>query len=194
MKILYMNQGVSGHWGAIKYSEFDLILLAESNQAKQGFELKWESNALPVMSAQVKEGLRTRSISDVKDLDVLRSEVRPIATFQIKAGIQVVFVHLKSGNEKFATTALSVAVSQFISQYNQNTPTLWIGDFNRATHHPLAGLPEFKAVFEGGGKAGWALDRAYITGNWKNIRYQCTAISTSFSDHNHAAIEFEYES
>lgn len=187
-----MNQGVSGHWGAIKYSDYDLILLAESNQAKQGFEIKWESRALPVMSAQVKENLRTRSISEVKDLDVLCSEVRPIATFQVKAGIQVVFVHLKSGNEKFATTALTVAVSQFVSQFNPNTPTLWIGDFNRATAHPLTALPGLSAVFEGGGKAGWALDRAYITGDWSKIKYQCSAKSVSFTDHNHAAIEFEY--
>ena len=98
-----------------------------------------------------------RLISEVKDLDLTAREVRPILTFQISGiNVRVVFSHLKSGNEKFATDALGTAISNYLKvvQDNKKLPTLWIGDFNRALIDKLE--DEFKdctELIKGGGIA-----------------------------------------
>jgi hypothetical protein len=187
MNILYMNQGGGGQWGAIKYSNYNLILLAESAVVKQNFTLTWSSqDSLPVMSIQQQGGGRV--ITAPEDLDAVSAQVRPIMTFTIVGdGIRVVFVHLKSASEKQATDALTAAVAAAAKK--QQFPTLWIGDFNRADGSVL---PDAIPVLEAGGQAWWNLDRAYITGDWSKFNYEASVVSVAGADHAHAAIAFSY--
>ncbi len=128
MKILYMNQGVNGGWGAIKYSEYDIVCLAESEQTKQGFELAWKStDSDPVMSIQQKTGNRT--IINAKDLDKICQTVRPMVTFTIRGTtVRVVFVHLKSGNQIEADKALGIATSELQSLIHTMANVTWSTD------------------------------------------------------------------
>lgn len=192
MHILYMNQGGGGQWGTIKYSNFDLILLAESSIAKEGFELNWHTG-VPVMSVQTKSDNSQRVISEVKDLDLTAEQVRPLATFTTTVdGIRVVFVHLKSGNASAATNALNAAVDAVIKStqfgYQKYQKILWIGDFNRADDSNLKKACNAQLLHAGGGQALWDLDRAYTSGDWSG--YTCTAdvVSTAGADHGHIAI------
>ncbi len=195
MKILYMNQGVNGGWGAIKYSGYDIICLAESDQAKSTFDLAWRStDSDPVMSLQQKEGKRT--IINPTDIDTLCGTVRPIVTFKLRGSpVRVVFMHLKSGNEKFASEALTIAAEEVrnLIQYSApNTPVLWIGDFNRATPGTLNNIfNDAKCLHEGGGHAKWNLDRVYITGGWKS-QPKVSVVSTSTADHGHQGVSVEF--
>lgn len=196
MNILYMNQGGGGQWGAIKYSNYDLILLAESSVVKEGFSSVWQSKTLPEMSIQEKEGLRRRTITGVKDLDATAQQVRPMVTFAtVDDTIRVVFVHLKSGNEAVATDALSSAIKQVqtVTNNNPQTPILWIGDFNRADETELVQQLNATSVFSGGGQAGWNLDRAYVTGDWSKYQLGVETPSVAGADHDHTAIAFNYE-
>lgn len=193
MNILYMNQGGGGQWGAIRYENYDLILLAESSVIKTNFCRIWTSGTSPEMSIQEKLDVR-RTINTVDNLDVLDRQVRPIPTFNTRDGIRVVFVHLKSGNERFATTALKAAVTavqQKIFYYNQRQPILWIGDFNRADDKCLINIGARRA-FLGGGQAQWDLDRAYISGDWSCYDFDVTIPAIAATDHGHAAIGFTY--
>ncbi|WP_157496628.1 endonuclease/exonuclease/phosphatase family protein [Hahella ganghwensis] len=190
MKILYMNQGVNGGWGAIKYSSYDIVCLAESDQSKQGFELAWKStDSDPVMSIQQKEG--TRTIINAKDLDKICQSVRPMMTFTIKGSpVRVVFVHLKSGNQKLADDALQIAISelQIQAQTMSNRPVLWIGDFNRATPSALnQAFSDAKCIHAGGGHSKWDLDRVYISGPWKE-KPAVDVVSISSADHGHQGL------
>src|SRR4051812_19150829 len=109
MKIFYMNQGGGGEWPAISYRDYDLLLCAEGTVVKQGFEENYNSKTTPPMQVQVKTD-SGRIFSSPTDLDVTVETVRPIVAFQLKGlGIWVVFVHLKSASEKFATEALALA-------------------------------------------------------------------------------------
>ena len=192
MNILYMNQGGGGQWGAIRYSDYQLILLAESEVEKQNFAMNWKSSNTPVMSVQ-QSNTAGRIISEVTDLDVTAQQVRPMATFITKDNIRVVFVHLKSGSEKFATDALTAAVAavQNIEQFGAKHPILWIGDFNRAIGSVMDTVGA-KPVFQGGGQAWWDLDRAYISGDWSKYKVDASTPSTAGADHGHAAIAFKY--
>ncbi|UCD85819.1 MAG: hypothetical protein JSU92_06385 [Deltaproteobacteria bacterium] len=192
MRILYMNQGGGGQWGAIKYANYDLVLLAESNVLKEGFSLNWESKTNPVMSIQQKDGAG-RIITEVTDLDVTAQQVRPMVTFTTKDGIRVVFVHLKSGSVNFATYALEAAIDAVKkkTQFDPKPLILWIGDFNRADGKLMDELGA-KTIFSGGGQAWWDLDRAYISGDWKNYEIIASTPAKAGADHDHAAIGFEY--
>ncbi|HYF96019.1 MAG TPA: hypothetical protein VD969_27720 [Symbiobacteriaceae bacterium] len=191
MNILYMNQGGGGQWGAIRYSEYDLILLAESTITKEGFGLTWRSGTQPEMSIQTKVNAG-RGITGVEDLDRTDREVRPSVTFTtVKEGpIRVVFVHLKSGSVPIATNALKAAIRAVKDRYERELPTLWIGDFNRADGGAMNEV-RAQAVFAGGGQAWWDLDRAYISGDWSD--YVITQSTPAISDdHGHAAIGFAF--
>lgn len=193
MKVLYMNQGGGGHWGAIKYSEYDIILLAESTITKTGFEMNWTSqDSLPPMSVQLaKRDSPLRLITEVSDLDVTAQTVRPLLTFTVvEDRIRVVFVHLKSANAKAATEALKLAVAAVEKRDRIERPTLWIGDFNRADEDVI---PDATALFVGGGQSWWDLDRAYITGDWSGFKRTVSIPATAGADHNHAAIAVEIE-
>lgn len=192
MRILYMNQGGGGQWGAIKYANYDLVLLAESNVLKEGFSLNWESKTNPVMSIQQKDGAG-HIITEVTDLDVTVQQVRPMVTFTTKDGIRVVFVHLKSGNVHIATSALAAAIKAVNekTQFCLKKPILWIGDFNRADGRLMDELGA-KTIFAGGGQAWWDLDRAYISEDWSYYKFSASIPAKAGADHDHAAIEFEY--
>ncbi len=194
MNILYMNQGGGGQWGAIKYSNYDLILLAESNVTKQGFYLNWESTTTPVMSIQQKENAG-RIITGVTDLDVTAQQVRPMVTFTTtRDNIRVVFVHLKSGNAQLATTALMAAINAVKNktQFDPKLPILWIGDFNRADGNVMQKELDAHTAFSGGGQAWWDLDRAYISGDWSSYNFDASTPAIAGADHGHAAIGFNY--
>ncbi|MBP0020387.1 MAG: hypothetical protein J7647_22890 [Cyanobacteria bacterium SBLK] len=190
MNILYMNQG-GGEWGGIRYSNYDLILLAESNNIKQGFERIW-SGGVPVMSIQGTAGKRLTS--QVQDLDKLSQGVRPIPSFTTRGdNVRVVFVHLKSGNAAAATKSLNKAIETLTNEptYNPNQPVIWVGDFNRADDTELLKLNGAKMLISDGGQAKWYLDRLYVSGNWTGIQHSSKIVSIS-SDNAHAGIEFLY--
>lgn len=194
MNILYMNQGVKGDWGAIKYSGYDIICLAESDQAKHNFDLAWKSSdSDPVMSIQQQDGKRT--IISPKDIDSLCKTVRPMVTFTIKgSSVRVVFVHLKSGSQKFASDALNLASEevQILNSFKADTPVLWIGDFNRADPGILRNtFGNAKCLHEGGGHAKWNLDRVYITGRWSSEPTVKLA-SVSTADHGHQGLSVTF--
>lgn len=192
VKLLYMNQGGAGDWGTLPYGDYDILCLAESTVIKKDYTENYNSNTQPPMSVQTTNkygGMRL--ISEVKDLDLTAREVRPILTFQITGiNVRVVFSHLKSGNEQFATDALGTAISNYLKvvQDNKKLPTLWIGDFNRALIDELAA--EFKdctELIKGGGIAKWNLDRAYCTGDWSKLKCNVKKASVS-GDNQHIGI------
>jgi len=186
-KIFYMNQGGGGNWGAIRYSEYDLLCIAEWHGAKEHFEEAWISkSSVPTMSIQVSKTTRG-DIRNLLDSDLTSSTVRPIVTFTIKGqAFRVVFLHLKSGNEKEASLALGKTISNLDTLLIGNSvPTLWIGDFNRAK-----GLTQFikeaTAVIVGGGQSEWDLDRVYTSGTWpKELTVTADRVSTA-GDNAHA--------
>lgn len=186
-----MNQGGGGQWPAIKYSEFNVILLAESTVRKESFDMVWASGTEPPMSIQEVSG-SVRQLNGITDLDVTAEQVRPVVTFLTRDQVRVVFVHLKSGNERVATQALTSAIVALKAKckFTAEVPTLWIGDFNRADDAVLLGLGA-KVVFAGGGYSSWDLDRAYVSGSWRQD-YMVTPITRSALDHNHAGIAFRY--
>ena len=192
MKILYMNQGVKGGWGAIKYSSYDIVCLAESDQEKSGFSLGWKStDSDPVMSVQEKEGKRT--IINPKDLDTLCETVRPMVTFTLRSSpVRVVFVHLKSASEKLATEAFKLAAKEVekLSGSLSTSPVIWIGDFNRADSILGDVCDNTKCLHAGGGYSKWDLDRVYISGKWKS-EPAVDVVSTSSSDHGHQGLSVE---
>lgn len=189
-----MNQGVGGQWGAIKYSDYSVIMLAESADVKIGFFPIWNSakDSLPVMSVQTGAG---RVITGPTDLFTAAQHVRPVVTFQITGGdaVRVVFMHLKSGNEKAASAALATAVDMIVAkQTNHLEKVIWIGDFNRATTDHLANtFKNVQALIQAGGVAAWSLDCAYATGDWTGYTLSASVVSKS-SDNDHAAIAISY--
>ncbi|MEM9101379.1 MAG: hypothetical protein AAGB12_03580 [Pseudomonadota bacterium] len=168
MKLFYMNQGGHGNWGALRYSDFDILCLAENKILKSGFKMDWYSkDSLPTMSIQ-SQATQGRVINAVNDLDVNVQTVRPIIKFSIThLALNVVFVHLKSANKNQASEAINIAVTH-VKSYYSHKPILWIGDFNRLDTDagPLRHLAGFEILYEGGGQARWNLDRAYLTGTW----------------------------
>jgi len=191
MKIFYMNQGGGGNWGTVSYSNYNLLLIAEASgpdhfRIKSGFEELYNSNCKPNMSIQGDGG---RLVTGIRDLDQLAKEVRPIVRFKITGtDITVVFVHLKSGSEKYATEALATAISQLKREQDEGKPILWVGDFNRADTDLLADeLPKFKLIFKGGGQSKWNLDYVMITGAWK-AEPNVDVATTAASDHGHVGL------
>src|SRR6266849_7899096 len=131
MKIFYMNQGGGGDWGAISYRNYDLLLCAEGTVVKEGFLESYNSGTKPPLQVQLKTD-NGRIFSSPTDLDVSVETVRPMVAFQLTGlNIWVVFFHLKSGNQKFATEALTLAASSLKKKFYGKTvpPVLWIGDF-----------------------------------------------------------------
>ncbi|MEM7066436.1 MAG: hypothetical protein AAF572_25130 [Cyanobacteria bacterium P01_B01_bin.77] len=194
-KILYMNQGGGGNWGAIRYSKYDAILLAESKVLKTGFNMFWTSRSLPKMSIQ-KNSKSKRKLSDKKNLDPHVQEVRPIESFIIDEGndnVRVVFLHLKSGNKKFATQALERAIRnlEYSSGFTCDQPVIWIGDFNRADPAPLVHDLHALSLVNSGGESRWYLDRLYISGNWNEFSYKFGETSRA-GDNGHVGIWFSY--
>jgi hypothetical protein len=188
-----MNQGGGGQHGAIKYSDYDIIVLAESCIQKQGFNVRWSSKTLPEMSVQIKDSAG-RLISEPEDVMPTYDGVRPVISFLIKGfNVRVVFVHLKSGSTKLADEELSTAITavQDKDQFNGAKRTLWIGDFNRAR---WPGSLDVECLTVGGGNAGWDLDRAYVTGDWtgSNVRVNKSP-STAVLDHSHMAIDISFD-
>lgn len=195
MKILYMNQGGRGEWGAVRYLDFDILLLAEWQAAKEGFDVNWCSgDSLPTMSVQLRSDL-DRPISAVRDVDITAKTVRPIVTFtttqKSNVGIRVVFMHLKSGSEPLATDALKLAVTGVIKREAEEPkprPILWIGDFNRAAEDVIPGATP---LWIGGGHSWWPLDRAYVTGDWSGLRREVSVVTFAPFDHNHTGLGVE---
>jgi hypothetical protein len=189
MKILYMNQG-GGEWGAIKYKDYDIILLAESDNLKPGFSSLWTSTNIPVMSVQTATA-QGRIASSPSDIDRTYSSTRPIVTFTTAhlkpETIRVVFVHLKSADDRMANNELALAIRS-IARF-PSLPTLWIGDFNRASD-ALMGFAHL--LYQGGGAARWNLDRAYASGDWASHDITAKNEATS-SDNLHEAISFSYK-
>jgi hypothetical protein len=194
MKILYMNQGGGGNWGAIRYSDYNVLCLAECSVIKQDFD-EVDSpghSGVPRMSIQVRESAG-RVITEVRDLDGTAQGTRALLTFKVKTpSIRVVFFHLKSANAVQATHELQLAVAGLSSRNIAPTdPILWIGDFNRADEDSLSPLPDIESILEGGGQALWNLDRAMITGTWAQ---KVTAkVQSTSGDNGHIAIEVEIE-
>lgn len=190
MRIFYMNQGGGGNWGAINYAAYDLLLCAEGGVIKKGFEEAYNSETDPAMQIQVKED-SGRMISTPRDLDTTLATVRPIILFQLRsANVYVVFLHLKSGNEAWATRALETAIKSLkaIMGSRDNVPILWIGDFNRADLGVLqSSFSGYAEVARGGGQARWNLDGAVVTGLW--TREVSAKIVSKSGDHGHIAID-----
>jgi len=186
-KIFYMNQGGKGNWGAIRYSEYDLLCLAEWRDAKANFKVAWSSkDSVPSMSIQVPEH-SGREIVGPKDSDLTAQTVRPIVSFTVKGqAFRVIFVHLKSGDASQANAALKASVANLATlQIPNATPILWIGDFNRADS--LSNFFESaKCIVSGGGEAKWPLDRVYTTGTWPaTMTVQAEQVSRA-GDNGHA--------
>lgn len=199
-KVFYMNQGGGGHWGAIPYGAYDLILLAESQVEKTGFSNDWSSNdSLPVMSIQTKEERRVRVVKNIHDIDILNTTVRPVITFSLAFTIKtrmvrVVFVHLKSASKTQADAALEIAAKGLAKEVRSlEDPVLWIGDFNRAAEPPdlVSFTNSRREVFCSGGQSKWNLDRAYITGHWGDNDPVATQVTKSGADHDHAGFVVE---
>ena len=190
VKLFYMNQGSRGEYGTPPYQDYDVVLIAENPAVKPRFHEVWKGG-VPTMSIQAKDSDgRLRVITDVFDLDLTLQQVRPMVTFQLaREGIRIVFVHLKSGNERVATLALRAAATRLTSEprfkYQQKQPTLWIGDFNRADDKYLVEELNAKCIFAGGGFSDWKLDRIYISGDWKNFDVEVTEATRAAGDHNH---------
>ena len=190
-----MNQGSSGgNAGAVEYSNYDVIMLAESVIVKEGFVLTWRSkDSTPTMSVQTKTG--ARSISTPSDLDYTSATVRPLVTFTINGGsaVRVVFMHLKSANEPAATAALAAAIDAVIAkQFCTNERVIWIGDFNRAKKdHLKSKFADLQVVTEAGGQSQWDLDCAYASGGWKGFKMKGNVVSVS-GDNAHAGIAVSY--
>lgn len=197
MKVFYMNQGGGGHWGAVRYSKYDLLLLAECRDPKQGFDVQYASGTKPSMSVQVAQGSRTRVITAAKDVDSRLEAVRPLLTFQITSpNIRVVFFHLKSGSEKLASEELRQAVKGLTTLYvlGTNAPILWVGDFNRAADDAIsAEFGKVTSIIQGGGYSGWYLDRVLVTGDWGHLAVEATKVSNAATDHDHIGIEITIE-
>ncbi len=193
LKIFYMNQG-GGNWGAIHYSNYDLILLAERDTSVDplNFDVRWGSgDSLPPMSIQVNYN-DGRLISSPIDLDRTSQHVRPIISFKIVGtNIRIVFVHLKSGNAPAATNGLQNAVSSQNIQEDMgsNKPILWIGDFNRAGYDKQL-FSSAQLLYEGGGQSKWYLDRVYATGRWQGFTVTVQKVTES-NDHRHVGLGIE---
>jgi len=194
VKLFYMNQGGGGNWGAIKYKDYSVIMLAESDVVKDGFTLAWDSkkDSVPVMSIQTASG---RIIATPKDLDTTAQHVRPLVTFTINGGdaVRVVFMHLKSADAAAATLALNAAVDIVLAnQFGKAEKVIWIGDFNRAKpDHLKATFGDIQTLVLAGGQAAWDLDCAYATGDWKGYTLAAAVVSIA-GDNAHAGLAVEY--
>jgi len=196
MKIFYMNQGgaKTNVWGGISYSNYDILLLAESDQEKKDFSLDWYSkDSTPVMSVQTSANHRTRVIENIEDVDGTSRHVRPLVRFHIKGtNIRVYFFHLKSASEKAASEALKTAVEAEKAdiKLGGNRKVLWIGDFNRADDEVLQELRPCDLLIAAGGVSKWPLDRVYATGSWGKGEVTAGKITQS-TDNAHAGVAVE---
>lgn len=196
MILFYMNQGGGGNWGAVPYGDYNLLCLAENEIVKGGFKESYKNQAQPPMSVQVRADKSLRVISDIKDIDLTLTTVRPMLFFQISEnGVRVIFVHLKSGDQKLANLALQKAVEWAKANLHGTEPVLWVGDFNRANDlTSLSGLHGYVKVMEGGGQALWNLDRVIVTGDWSKIDISAKQVTKAGGDHDHLGIAITIES
>lgn len=193
MRILYMNQGGGGNWGAINYQQYDLLLCAEGSVIKQGFEEAYNSETDPAMQIQIREEAG-RVISTPHDLDTAAATVRPIILFQLRGtNIYVVFVHLKSGHKGWATIALTAAISSLKAKMGSRADSvavLWVGDFNRADLGVLTtNFGTYHELVRGGGQSQWDLDGAVITGSW--TREISASVASTSGDNGHIGIDIK---
>lgn len=178
-----MNQGGGGDWGGIRYSDYDLLCIAESSSTKEGFASIFRSNSIPRMEifGRTDTDLSLRVAICIRDLDWTFQSTRPIIHLPLRCGLNVVFMHLKSGNEHRANIELMVASYALQRLGLDEQPTLFIGDFNRASSLP----DQSTILYEGGGQANWWLDR--VIGINLNRRVDVEEVSRS-SDHAHAGL------
>ena len=195
MKIFYMNQGGGGQWGAIGYSEYEVLCLAEwSGGAKGGFSEVYLSQEKPSMSVQIQDGSRSRTVTAIKDIDHSLEAVRPLLLFQLVGGVHVVFFHLKSGSETLASKELEQAAKGVASVMDTRHPILWVGDYNRAVDDGIVRqFGGFTTVYKGGGYSEWYLDRVGISGNWGKLGVTVERVTTSALDHGHVGLRIVIE-
>jgi hypothetical protein len=118
------------------------------------------------------------------DLDISVEEVTPLIRFQLTGiNVLVVFFHLKSGNEEFASNALDNAIKRMENEITQKQPILWISDFNRAGDRLVDDL-KGRTLESGGGVAKWDLDSAIMMGEWKPLKPTAEVVSKS-GDNQH---------
>lgn len=191
MRILYMNQGGGGNWGALQYAVYDLLLIAESSTDKYGFTKVTESSTLPKMEIFQRDSPpgspNYRLCTYITDLDIMYASCRPILAFNLRHrySIWVVFMHLKSASQRLADESLQAAVTTLYSNYPiRGSTVIWIGDFNRAS----IDLPDTWRQYRGGGQSHWYLDRAVFTGVWIPIT---PSIAATSGDNAHIAISLD---
>lgn len=196
LKMLYMNQGGAGNWAAVPYRDYQLLMLAESAQLKNGFTSLWTSRKgiWPVLSIQCTES--AVPIAAPCDLDYVAQHVRPLVTFLINPAdpVRIVFMHLKAGDEVAATRALQSAVDAIAQQaYNRAEKVLWIGDFNRARVDCLRDkFSDLEVLVMAGGRSQRDLDCAYLSGNWQGYSVTASVVPVP-GDQAHAGIAIEYQ-
>jgi hypothetical protein len=197
VKLLYMNQGGGGNWGAIAYGDFHVLCLAECSVEKQGFTSVYKSRTMPQMIVQVRDDEESH-VRDIDDVDKACGSVRPIVRLRLTSdNVIVVFVHLKSGNEGRANSELEIAASAIKKHIDNNVrrsdqPVLWVGDFNRAEFEVVNSLfSSASPILRGGGQAKWNLDWVFVTGKWDPA--PTAEIATRSGDHGHIGIRVNVE-
>lgn len=196
LKMLYMNQGGAGNWAAVPYRDYQLLMLAESAQLKQGFSHLWTSRKgiWPMLSIQSADS--AVPIEAPCDLDYVAQHVRPLVTFVINPAdpVRIVFMHLKAGDEAAATRALQSAVDAVAQQtFNRAEKVLWIGDFNRARVDCLRErFSDLEVLVMAGGQSQRDLDCAYLSGNWQGYSLTASVVPVP-GDQKHAGIAIEYQ-
>jgi len=189
MRICYLNQGDRTNPAAtINYKAYDILLFAERAEEEPGFSIiKKTAPHKPYMSIQVRKDCKDRLITAPQDLDIADACVRPVCLFDITCcNTRVVFLHLKSGDERTATAEYNIVFKRAELKHLEK-PTIWIGDFNRAT------VPETEMtpLVVGGGQSEWYLDRAYIRGAPPES-FKAGPIAETY-DNGHIAIGIEFE-
>lgn len=195
-KILYMNQG-AGNFGAIRYSDYDLVLLAE-NETEIGISnpgdgphhfYMYRVGGRPPMSIHTKSHrewiIRTYP---------WRQSTRPIPCF-FYHGVLIVFFHLKSGErcKNIASRELRGALGSFRVRFNYlfGYPILAIGDANRADRN-IFNVYNFKQLYSGGGHSDSDLDVAYVANETDEIRFTACTPTVNHTDNGHIAIAVEW--
>ncbi|MEM6746481.1 MAG: hypothetical protein AAF608_03575 [Pseudomonadota bacterium] len=193
MRLLYMNQGGKGHHGAIKYRDYDIICLAESdrNPDPSFFDSLYVStDSIPALSIWIQRGLG-RVATAARDLDDVKGSTRPIVSFQIKSplsgkNIHVVFGHLKSGNATKADIEMSSVFPKLTEITGIGHDILLIGDLNRV-HPEMLTAYGLKLVECGGGQSHWNLDYVFASDGIADIVGSSIAAKAA-ADHGHIGI------
>ncbi|MES2355041.1 MAG: hypothetical protein V4568_11715 [Pseudomonadota bacterium] len=208
MLIFYMNRGKTGS-NTVDWRRYDALLFAESNEDMSKYFTVSKSSGTPPLTIYEKtsESLHSarvdasssssasthkmslRNVTEATDIDTTAQSTRPLFKFQLTGlpSVNVVFVHLKSGNKKIADEEIVGAVNEMNKIQNEGKPTLWVGDFNRAEAKDLT------LIYNGGGQANWYLDRVYVS-NWdKKNKCDVKCVSRNIFDHHHEGLEIDVE-